>query len=140
MTGDGGWPLVLDASAAMDLVLGQPWSLPLRARMRDAGRLNVPVTWHIECLAVVRSLTLGGLMTEHEAQEARSRLSGLRLMRWATEPLGNRIWSLRHNMTAYDASYVALAEQLGATLATGDRRLAKATRMATAVDVLELTA
>jgi len=40
--------------------------------------------------------------------------------------LAKRIWELRHNFTPYDASYVALAEQLGGTLHTLDRRLARA--------------
>jgi len=44
---------------------------------------------------------------------------------------------LRHNFTAYDATYVALAEALGATLLTADLRLARAVRTHTAVDVME---
>jgi len=36
------------------------------------------------------------------------------------------IWRLRHNLTAYDAAYVALADKLGATLITRDARLASA--------------
>jgi predicted nucleic acid-binding protein len=42
------------------------------------------------------------------------------------ESLMERIWELRHNLTPYDASYVALAERLGAALVTGDVRMAKA--------------
>jgi predicted nucleic acid-binding protein len=47
-----------------------------------------------------------------------------------------RIWELRENFTAYDAMYVALSEVLDAPLLTADRRLAKATRKHTDVEVL----
>lgn len=43
------------------------------------------------------------------------------------EPFGARVWELRHNVTAYDAWYVAVAEMLGAPVATLDRRLIGAT-------------
>ena len=41
-------------------------------------------------------------------------------------PVASRVWELRGNLTAYDASYVALAELLDAELATLDGRLARA--------------
>jgi len=37
-----------------------------------------------------------------------------------------RVWELRDNMTAYDATYIALAEELGCELLTADARLARA--------------
>lgn len=132
-------PIVLDASAAVDLALGRPWSALLRHEIMGADRLHVPVTWHIECVSAVRQLALGDHLDDPGARRALNALSSLRLLRWATEPLSDRMWSLRHNMTAHDAVYVALAEQLDATLATGDRRLAKAARLATSLEVLELT-
>ena len=42
------------------------------------------------------------------------------------EPLAGRAWALRDNLTSYDASYVSLAETLGAPLATLDIKLSKA--------------
>jgi len=131
--------IVLDASAAVDLALGRPWSALLRHEISGADRLHVPVTWHIECVSAVSQLTLGERLDDPGARRALNALASLRLLRWATEPLNDRVWSLRHNMTAYDAVYVALAEQLEATLATGDRRLANAARLATSLEVLELT-
>jgi predicted nucleic acid-binding protein len=48
------------------------------------------------------------------------------LIRYQHDLLLPRIWELRHNLTAYDAAYVALAEALGAPLLTRDRRIAAA--------------
>lgn len=53
-------------------------------------------------------------------------LRALDLERHAHEPLLERIWALGQNLTAYDATYVALAEALDTTLLTCDRRLARA--------------
>jgi predicted nucleic acid-binding protein len=49
--------------------------------------------------------------------------------RHAHEPLLDRVWALRHNLSANDAVYVALAEVLDASLVTSDRRLAHAPGM-----------
>ena len=38
----------------------------------------------------------------------------------------SRIWELRDNVSAYDATYVAVAEALEAPLVTADGRLARA--------------
>lgn len=47
-------------------------------------------------------------------------------MRYPHEPLNDRVWELRENLTAYDATFVALAEALGVPLVTCDARLAAA--------------
>jgi predicted nucleic acid-binding protein len=47
-----------------------------------------------------------------------------------------RIWSLRHNLSPYDAAYVVLAEALRCTLVTADRRLSKAAGKICRVEVL----
>jgi predicted nucleic acid-binding protein len=47
-----------------------------------------------------------------------------------------RVWKLRHNLTAYDAVYVALAEALGASLVTRDASIAAARGHRAHVDVV----
>ena len=56
--------------------------------------------------------------------EALGRYRCLTIRRFEHLPLIRRIWDLRHNLTAYDAAYVALAEATGVPLVTADRRLA----------------
>ena len=57
---------------------------------------------------------------------------------YAEESLVRRIWNLRHNVTAYDAAYVTLAEALDARLLTRDQRLANATGTRAAIEVVPL--
>lgn len=59
------------------------------------------------------------------------------LMRHPVEPLVHRMWSLRANVTAYDASYVALAESLSLPLVTRDRRLSRSSGHAAAIEYID---
>ena len=61
-----------------------------------------------------------------EATAAIGVLHALDLQRHSHEPLLDRVWELRDNMSAYDAVYVALAEALDARLLTCDGRLVRA--------------
>lgn len=78
-------------------------------------------------ISALRGLTLGGLLTDAAAHTAIDDLADLPIERWQmTSALQHGVLDHMHNMTAYDAAYVALAEALGARLATRDRKLAKA--------------
>lgn len=64
--------------------------------------------------------------------ETAAKLAVEGLQVWPGERFGHaallpRVWELRHNVRAWDAFYVALAEVLGATLVTLDVRLAGST-------------
>jgi predicted nucleic acid-binding protein len=63
---------------------------------------------------------------------------GLPITRYPTLVLLRRGWELRHNFSAYDAMYVALAEAIGTRLVTADEPLANATRTHTALEVVLL--
>lgn len=69
---------------------------------------------------------MGGKVPVHTADEAIVALGALQITLVPTALLLGRIWQLRHNLTAYDAAYVAAAELLDADLLTADRRMAAA--------------
>jgi len=78
-------------------------------------------------------------MSAARAREAVDDLLALPVTRYPTLQLLERAWALRHNMTAYDAVYVALAEGLEARLLTADERLANAARVHADLEVVRLT-
>jgi len=119
--------IVLDASAALELLLGTPRSrrVALRALV-PAETLHVPHLLDLEVAQVLRRWVASGQVGEDRARQALDDLAALDLTRWPHDVLLERVWQLRSNLTAYDAAYVALAEALRAPLLTCDRRLASA--------------
>jgi predicted nucleic acid-binding protein len=117
--------IVLDASAAVEVLLGLKRAAPrLRERMARAGEtLHVPELFDLEVLATIRRHLLRGALTSARADESIALLAELRAFRYRHRPLRTRIWELRHNLTPYDAAYVALAEALAAPLVTVDAAL-----------------
>jgi predicted nucleic acid-binding protein len=65
-------------------------------------------------------------LSSAQATRAVEDLLELPVLVFSTTPLIRRIWALRDNLNPYDACYVALAEALGCSLVTADRRLANA--------------
>ena len=72
---------------------------------------------------VLRKLTLKGLLTDEQAEAALEHLLDTPITLIDHAPLARRTWELRHAVTAYDALYLALAEQLEVPLVTCDARL-----------------
>ena len=97
-----------------------------RARLRGE-RLSAPELVDLEVASVLRRQVLRGEIDARRVGLALDDLAMLPLERAPHQPLIRRCWQLRENVTIYDAAYVALAEALGVTLLTGDRRLAAAT-------------
>jgi predicted nucleic acid-binding protein len=90
------------------------------------GSLHAPELALVEATNILRRLERAGIITTPEANGAQSDLMQLEIELFSFEPFANHIWELRHNVTSYDAWYVALAEAIGAPLATLDEHLAKA--------------
>jgi predicted nucleic acid-binding protein len=88
--------------------------------------LHAPHLLDAEIVQVLRRFERLGIIDAKRAQQALEDLRALRLVRHPHEPLLDRIWALRHNLSAYDALYVALAEGLAAPLVTLDQRIADA--------------
>lgn len=115
--------IVLDCSAVLAILLGQV----------PASVLDPEETWHapqlldVELVSAIRGHLLGGQLTLERARGALADYDDLDIRRWPTSPeSGIRSLDLAHNISAYDAAYVVLAEALGATLVTRDRKLAAA--------------
>jgi predicted nucleic acid-binding protein len=124
--------IVIDASV-LATALGDDGEDGDRARSRVRGEdLAAPEIIDLEVASVWRRT----LTDERRAALALADLAELALGRAPHLPLLPRCWELRHNLTPYDAAYVALAELLGVSLVTADRRLARATGIRCAVDTL----
>ena len=88
--------------------------------------LFAPHLLDLEIAQVLRRYCASGEIDSERGQESIEDLKDLPIHRYPHEIFLHRIWELRHNMTAYDAVYVALAETLPAPLLTCDKRLASA--------------
>lgn len=80
----------------------------------------------VEVVQVLRRLVRESTISVHRAQEAIDDLLDLKITRYPHYIFLPRLWHYRHNLSAYDAAYVTLAEELGATLVTRDSKLASA--------------
>ena len=128
--------IVVDASVLAP-ALGDDGVDGDEARSRLRGEtLAAPELIDLEVCSVLRRLLLGGRLDRRRADLALADLSALPLRRVSHRVLLPRCWSLRDNLTTYDASYVALAEQLGALLVTADTRLSRAPGIRCQVEVM----
>ena len=128
--------IVLDASVAV-LALAASGDSGTLARERLRGeRLLAPHLLDLEVASALRRLQASGLLTAERGREAIDDLVRLSVRRVPHVRLLARCWELRHNLTVYDASYVALAEILRIPLLTADRRLAAAPGIRCDVEVI----
>lgn len=119
--------IVLDASAAMEWLLQTSAGVEIARRILSSGEsLHAPHLLDVEVAQVFRRAVNMHALSSTRAREALDDLSQLRLRRYPHFPFLLRVWELHANLTAYDAVYVALAETLGATLLTRDRKIASA--------------
>jgi predicted nucleic acid-binding protein len=114
--------IVLDASAAVLALLNDGDAR--RSVMSET--VVVPHLVDAEVAQALRAQVRRGRVSDGDAQGALVRWARLGLRRFALIGLLPRIWELRDNLSAYEASYVALAEAFGCSLVTADARLARA--------------
>ena len=123
---------VLDASLALDLILGTPAGKRWAAWTAEAD-LVAPDHLLAECGRVLRRLTLHGGLDPDRAELALRTLLDLPLVYYPTRTLAQPAFDLRANFGFDDALYVALASQLGEDLACTDRRLHRAVEQMTKI-------
>lgn len=129
--------IVVDASALLEVLLRTSRAEAIENRFFDGSELlHSPHLLDIEIVQVVRRFTLLGELDVLRAQAALDDLADFPIRRHAHDFLLRSIWDLRASFTAYDATYVALAENLEATLLTHDRRLAAAARRHVTVELV----
>lgn len=117
--------IVVDSSALVDALGASPGTEELCAFLLTED-LHAPALVDFEVVAALRGLTLGGHISAVRAQDLLSDFDDLRVQRWpALDVLRRRAFDLRDSISAYDAAYVALAEQLDCPLLTRDARLAR---------------
>ena len=132
--------IVLDASALVELLLNTPAGQAVAARIADPELgVHVPHLADIEVAQALRRLASSGELQAKDAVVALDDLRSLDLQRHSHEPLLERVWELRRNLSAYDAVYVALAEVLDAVVLTCDGRLARAPAVSHCVELIQPT-
>jgi predicted nucleic acid-binding protein len=119
--------LVVDASCLCGVLIGAPDAGAIRERLESEPDQAAPHVVDVEVFGVVRREHLRGRLDRTAATQAVEDLEA-----WPGERFGHRLllaraWELRDTIRGWDAMYVALAEALGASLLTTDRRLAAAT-------------
>jgi len=129
--------IVLDASAAVDWLVQTTAARRIESRIFSGNHsLHAPELLDLEVSQVLRRLVRENTVSAARAEAAIQDLLDLRITRYPHSVLLPRIWQLRHNLSAYDAAYVVLAERLDATLLTRDARLASAAGHAATVIVV----
>ncbi len=127
--------IVVDTSAVIGVLAGQPRVPRLIDRLISDGDLHAPHLLDVEFQHALRRLVVAGTISDERAADARVDFADLTIIRYPHVSLADRMWELRHDVTAYDAAFLALAEALGAPLVTCDARLARAPGHAASVEV-----
>lgn len=120
---------VVDASIVVRLLQNRPEDGALRQRVGECRELHAPALIDAEVTSAVRGLLLASKIEVQVSAERGDQMlddfAALPCRRYPMQPHQRRVLSLRHNFTAYDAFYIALAEALDMPLLTDDRKFAK---------------
>lgn len=116
--------IVVDASAAAELLLETPAGAAVARRLRDES-LHVPAHFDVEVVGVIRRAVLRQMISDRDGLVALGEFRALPVRRWPIKPLTERAYALRHTHSFADAVYVALAEGINGPLLTCDERLAR---------------
>jgi len=116
--------IVIDASAIVDLLAADdPRRQTIGDRLSSGDAVFAPAHLDIEVISALRALARRSEVLAADAPALIKVLQRMPIRREPlTHPVADRVWRLRENMTAYDAGYAALAEQIGASLLTCDKK------------------
>jgi predicted nucleic acid-binding protein len=119
-------PVVCDASAIVALLLDSGDDGRWATGALSESDLAAPALLRFEAANIIRRHEFAGVVSSDQAEQAHVDLLDLEIEQWPYDVVARRAWELRRNLSSYDASYVALAELIDATLITLDKRLAGA--------------
>lgn len=116
-------PLIVDASAMVDLLIGSPSAASIETRLRG-HELHVPSHFDAEVLSALGRLQRNGDITVRQVTTRIQRVASAPIQRHLLAPLLAGAWKLRFNLRLVDALYVELADRLEAIIVTTDSGLA----------------
>ncbi len=128
---------VIDASAAAEYLLRTTLGLKV-SELIEGAELAAPELLDVEILSVLRRAVLKKRLDEERALLAIEDLAGWDVERISHSILLHGAWQLRHNISAYDAFYVAAAHMYNASLLTADGPLSKAPGLGIVVQNIRL--
>jgi predicted nucleic acid-binding protein len=126
--------IVIEASAMVDALVGEPASPNLLALLADE-EMHAPALLDFEVASALRGHLLGHKLKPTRVEGALDDFMALRIERYHLTELLQHVIRLRSNFTAYDAAYVVLAQALGAPLVTSDAKLIEAKRFGVKVKI-----
>ena len=130
--------IVVDASCLYEVVVDSPRAEAIRAHLVADPDHAAPHVIDIEVFSLIRRDRLAGALDSTQAGLAVADHAAWPGERYGHRALLDRAWELHGTVRGWDAAYVALAEVLGATLVTLDRRLAQASGPRCRIEVPEV--
>lgn len=118
-------PVVIDASAMVDLLVGSPVAASIEGGLRG-HELHAPAHFDAEVLSALGRLQRAGELSVRQVTARLQRVGAAPIRRHLLAPLLTGAWKLRHNLRLVDALYVELANRLDAPIVTTDAGLAAA--------------
>ena len=129
--------LIVDASCLYEVVTGGVLGAPVRRQLAADDDHAAPHIVDVEVLGTIRRNYMLGLLDATASRRAVEELRDWPGQRFGHRGLLGRAWELRENVRTWDALYVALAEALGGTLLTRDRKLGDVSGLACRVEVVD---
>lgn len=127
--------IVIEASAMVDALVGQPANPELLALIADED-LHAPALLDYEVASALRGHTLAGVLSSVQMTDAAADFRALRIERYPLATMMRSVLGLKDNFTVYDAAYVVLAQALDAPLVTADTKLTAARTLGVDVRVV----